>query len=87
MPTVAELKLILKGRGLSITGNKATLMKRLNMKQSASVKRLPQINSLVKFYISLYFQKQDSKLAKDWLRSKCLTHSNALVLHKKLKQG
>ena len=84
MPTIAELKTILKRHGLSTTGNKATLMKRLNMKESASVKRLPEINSLVKFYISLYFQKPDSKLAKDWLRSKGLTHANALVLKKKM---
>ena len=91
MPTVSQLRNKLRLKGLPISGSKSEFIKRLN--ESASVKgkkkipvNLNSFNSLSIFYISLYFQNQNSKMAKEWVKSRGLTHQDAMYIYKKIKK-
>lgn len=93
MPTIAELKKELKSRGLPISGSKQILLNRLPKKhKQASVKKgknligFNKLNShpLATFYITTYFQKPNSKMAQEWIKSQGLTHSDAKHFYDKI---
>lgn len=85
MPTIQELKEKLRSRGLSVSGSKQQLLNRLDTKKkTASVKTKKKIqltnldkNPLAVFYITTYFQKPNSKMAKNWINSQGITKIEA----------
>ena len=97
MPTIIELKEKLKSLGKPVSGSKAELMSRLENAKSASVKSKMskkaktqisfnkiQSHPLGIFYITLYFQNPESKMAKNWIKSQGLSHKNAKHFYNKI---
>lgn len=99
MPTISELKTMLKERGLPISGSKPELIERLKSPRSASVKTKKAVgkklelnfNKLNKhplgvFYITLYFQNPKSNMAKTWLKTQGIDHATAKHFYNKIRK-
>ena len=97
MPTIAELKEKLKKLGKPVSGSKAELLSRLGNVKIASIKskqskkpKIPinfnkiQSHPLAIFYITLYFQNPNSKMAKNWIKSQGLSHKDAKHFYNKI---
>ena len=99
MPTITELKSMLKAKGLPVSGSKSELTKRLKSPRTASVKPKKAVgkklelnfNKLNKhplgvFYITLYFQNPKSNMAKTWLNTQGIDHATAKHFYNKIRK-